>query len=100
MKRKEDFSKLTTAQFAALHEVNKRTLHYYDSIGLFSPETKGDNHYRYYDSAQSIHFEYILMLKELNMSIEEIKSYLDAPNAEDFIAIVDQKQRNRSKIEN
>ena len=32
MKRKEDFSKLTTAQFAALHEVNKRTLHYYDSI--------------------------------------------------------------------
>lgn len=49
MKRKEDFSKLTTAQFAALHEVNKRTLHYYDSIGLFSPETKGDNHYRYYD---------------------------------------------------
>ena len=44
MKRKEDFSKLTTAQFAALHEVNKRTLHYYDSIELFSPETKGDNH--------------------------------------------------------
>ena len=40
MKRKEDFSKLTTAQFAALHEVNKRTLHYYDSIGLFSPKQK------------------------------------------------------------
>ena len=33
------------------------------------------------------------MLKELNMSIEEIKSYLDAPNAEDFIAIVDQKTK-------
>ncbi len=28
---------LTTAEFAKLHEVNKRTLHYYDSIGLFSP---------------------------------------------------------------
>lgn len=26
---------LTTAQFAKLHEVNKRTLHYYDTIGLF-----------------------------------------------------------------
>ena len=66
MKRKEDFSKLTTAQFAALHEVNKRTLHYYDSIGLFSPETKGSNHYRYYDSSQSFYFEHILMLKELS----------------------------------
>ena len=28
---------LTTAQFAKLHNVNKRTLHYYDKIGLFSP---------------------------------------------------------------
>ena len=37
---------LTTAQFAKLHEVNKRTLHYYDTIGLFSPDTKGDNGYR------------------------------------------------------
>lgn len=27
--------RLTTAQFAKLHEVNKRTLHYYDDIGLF-----------------------------------------------------------------
>ena len=27
------------------------------------------------------------------MSIEEIKSYLAAPNAEDFIAIVDQKTK-------
>ncbi len=32
---------LTTAQFAAIHEVNPRTLHYYDSVGLFSPERKG-----------------------------------------------------------
>lgn len=38
---------LTTAQFAAIHEVNPRTLHYYDSVGLFSPERKGENQYRY-----------------------------------------------------
>ena len=31
---------LTTAQFAAIHEVNPRTLHYYDSVGLFSPGKK------------------------------------------------------------
>lgn len=30
---------LTTAHFANLHEINRRTLHYYDSIGLFSPIT-------------------------------------------------------------
>lgn len=43
MKRKS--IKLTTSQFAKLHEVNKRTLHYYDSIGLFSPIEKGENNY-------------------------------------------------------
>ena len=34
--------KLTAAQFAKLHGVNKRTLHYYDSIGLFSPRERGE----------------------------------------------------------
>lgn len=83
--------KMTTAQFARLHGVNKRTLHYYDSIGLFAPKEKGDNNYRYYDSSQSLDFDYILMLKELGMSIEEIMNYVKNPNPRDFIAIVDEK---------
>ena len=85
------FLHLTTAQFAKLHNINKRTLHYYDEIGLFSPNNKGENNYRYYDASQSIDFEYIRMFKELNMSIEEIKKYIENPNAKDFIAIVDKK---------
>ena len=67
---------MTTAQFAKLHEVNKRTLHYYDSIGLFSPSSKGENGYRYYESRQSMEFEYIRMLKEWHMIMEEIKAYI------------------------
>ena len=49
---KKSFKSLTTAQFAKLHGVNKRTLHYYDDIGLFSPRAKGENGYRFYDAAQ------------------------------------------------
>lgn len=82
---------LTTAQFAKLHEVNKRTLHYYDSIGLFSPNTKKDNGYRYYDLSQSIAFEYIRMLKELNMSIEEIEAYRKNPTNDSFLKIANSK---------
>lgn len=73
---KESNIKLTTAQFAKLHNINKRTLHYYDNIGLFSPKTKGENRYRYYDLSQSIEFEYILMLKELNMTLMKLKNIL------------------------
>lgn len=83
---------LTTAQFANLHEINKRTLHYYDSIGLFSPLTKGENGYRYYDLSQSVDFEYIRMLKELNMSIEEIRCYFQNPSPEKFLEIADTKE--------
>lgn len=87
----KNFTRLTTAQFAKLHNVNKRTLHYYDEIGLFSPRVKGENKYRYYDTSQSMDFEYILMLKELNMSIAEIKAYVDNPNPGDFISLADKK---------
>lgn len=82
---------LTTAQFAKLHKINKRTLHYYDEIGLFSPLYKGENHYRYYDYSQSMKLEYILMLKELHMGLDEIKKYLDCPSSNDFIRIADSK---------
>ncbi len=82
---------LTTAEFAKLHEVNKRTLHYYDSIGLFSPAKKGENQYRYYETSQSMEFEYIRMLKELNMSMEEIKKYIEYPNSKDFLQLADAK---------
>lgn len=87
-----DNIKMTTAQFAKLHKVNKRTLHYYDNIGLFSPSVKGDNGYRYYDVSQSITFEYIRMLKELNMSIEEIADYCQNPTSEKFLQIADMKE--------
>ena len=82
---------LTTAQFAAIHEVNPRTLHYYDSVGLFSPERKGENQYRYYTSRQSIDFEYIRMLKELNMSIREIRSYVQEPGPDKFMELANEK---------
>lgn len=94
---KKSSIRLTTAQFANLHEVNKRTLHYYDTIGLFSPKEKGENGYRYYDISQSIDFEYIRMLKELNMSIDEIKTYVENPNSDKFIQIADIKEQELEK---
>lgn len=84
---------LTTAQFAKLHEVNKRTLHYYDDIGLFSPNTKKENGYRVYDLSQSLEFEYIRMLKDLSMSIEEIEAYYKNPTSDNFLKIADSKTK-------
>lgn len=89
--REKEIIKLTVSQFAKLHNVNKRTLHYYDEIGIFSPDYKGENGYRYYDYMQGVDFEYIKMLKELNMGLDEIKKYIDNPNEDDFKEIAEVK---------
>lgn len=81
---KNNFKSFTAGEFAKLHHINKRTLHYYDSVGIFSPKYKGDNGYRYYTYEQSIELENILALREIGMSIEEIQNYMQKPNSEDF----------------
>ena len=44
-------------QFAALHGVNKKTLMWYDEIGLFCPAVVKENGYRYYTYFQSATLE-------------------------------------------
>lgn len=83
----------TVNEYAKLHEVGKRTLHYYDEIGLFTPAIKKDNGYRYYTSSQSSMLEMILTLKELNMSLDEIKSYMSSRKPEDFKQLLQEKQK-------
>ena len=87
----------TAGQFARLHQLNKRTLHYYDDIGLFSPAYKGENGYRYYTYQQSAQLENILAMRQLNMSIEEIAAYLKHPNPQDFLKI-SQNRKSTNKF--
>ncbi len=72
----------TIGQFAALHNINKKTLMWYDEIGLFKPAVVKENGYRYYTYYQSSLLETILVLRELNMGIPEIKEFLDRRGAE------------------
>ncbi|MEG1475735.1 MAG: MerR family transcriptional regulator [Longicatena sp.] len=91
----------TSGQFAKLHHINKRTLHYYDSIGLFSPSLIGENGYRYYTYQQSTTLEMILTMRELHMSIEEIQIYLRQRSPEAFQKIVDEKVKDiKQSIQN
>ena len=62
----------TIGQFAALHNINKKTLMWYDEIGLFKPAVVKENGYRYYTYYQSSLLETILMLREGNLSLIHI----------------------------
>ena len=55
---------IKTGEFAKLVGVTKHTLFYYDKIGLFSPEIKLENGYRFYSFDQLDVFDVIQTLRE------------------------------------
>lgn len=82
----------TTGEFAKIVGVTKHTLFHYDQIGIFSPELKGQNEYRYYSVFQVEHFYVISALKELGMPLKEIKAYLDIRGPEKLIDLLNKQE--------
>ena len=83
---------LTIGQFAALHGINKKTLMWYDEIGLFCPAAVNpENGYRYYSYHQSPILETILLLRELDVSISEIQSFMKNRSAQHLKCLLDEK---------
>ncbi|MCI8284331.1 MAG: MerR family transcriptional regulator [Firmicutes bacterium] len=83
---------LTIGQFAAMHGINKKTLMWYDEIGLFKPAAVNQkNGYRCYDYHQSPVLETILLLRELDVSIAEIQNFMKNRSAENLKNLLDEK---------
>ena len=90
MNEKEKF--LTIGQFAAMHGINKKTLMWYDEIGLFKPAIiNPENGYRYYNYHQSSVLETILLLRELDISISEIQNFMQNRSAENLKCLLNEK---------
>ncbi|MFL8711851.1 MerR family transcriptional regulator [Clostridioides sp. GD02377] len=81
----------TTGEFAKICGVNKKTLFHYDDIGLFSPELKKENGYRYYSYHQLSIFGIISSLKEIKMPLKEIKTYIDKRTPNLLIELLEKK---------
>ncbi len=71
-----------------VHEVSKlagisvRTLHHYDAIGLLSPTKTTEAGYRLYDDEALARLQCILLFKELEFPLKDIKEILDSPHFE------------------
>ncbi len=83
----------SSGEFAKLNGINKRTLHYYNNIGLFMPAVIDENGYHYYTSFQIVQLELILILRRIGLSIEDIKSYVNSPSDVSFNQIVAEKKK-------
>lgn len=70
----------TVNEVSKLTGVSVRTLHYYDSIGLLKPTLLTESDYRLYDDTALERLQHILLFRELEFPLKEIKRILDSPN--------------------
>lgn len=71
-----DENLLTAGQFAKLASTTKRTVTWYDQEGILEPFYIDESGYRFYKPEQIIDFQVILLLRQLNFSIDQIKKFL------------------------
>lgn len=71
----------TVNEVSKLTGVSVRTLHHYDEIGLLKPTTTTEAGYRLYDDTALEHLQHILLFKELQFPLKDIKEIL---NSSDF----------------
>lgn len=84
---------ITTGEFAKLCKVSKHTLFYYDKIGIFSPDIKDENGYRYYSVHQSEEFAVIEMLRELDMPLNDIKLFMASRSPETLLLLLAEQEK-------
>ncbi len=74
MKYKLDDYKV--GEIAKFYGVSVDTVRFYDRKGVLKPEKKSDNNYRTYNKEEFISMDYIMRLRSLGISIENIKKWL------------------------
>lgn len=80
----------TVKEVSKLTGVSVRTLHHYDAIGLLRPARVTDAGYRLYDDTALARLHQILLLRELEFPLKDIKMILDAPGYDAVEALAQQ----------
>ncbi len=70
---------MTVSEVSRLTGVSARTLRYYDRLGLLKPSEVSAAGYRRYDEAALERLQQVLLFRELEFPLKEIKAILDAP---------------------
>lgn len=92
MKNKNNYL-YTSGEFSKLAGINKRTLHYYNDIGLFQPAIIKENGFHYYSCFQFAELEMILTLRKMGLSIDEIHEYIAEPSNANFTQMMEKRKQ-------
>lgn len=92
--------RMSILEFSKLTGIKRENLRFYDRIGLLSPETRGENNYRYY-SRQQLNTAYLVTaLRGIGVGIEDIKAYAVQHSPQKSLALFAQQDaRIQAEIE-
>ena len=88
----------TVNEIAQLAHISVRTLHHYDAIGLLKPTQITEAGYRLYDDAALERLYLILLFRELEFPLNEIKKILDAPDFDRNRVLEQQVELLKAKV--
>lgn len=88
---------LTVKQVAKISGVSVRALHHYDEIGLLKPASIGRNGYRYYGRDELLRLQQILLHRELDIPLGDIRAILDDPKFDQLEALQQQREKLASE---
>lgn len=88
----------TAGELAAIFNISKQSLLYYDKVKLLSPDFISDNGYRHYSVQQFLDLEIIVNLRALDISIANIKDFLAQRSKEKFTQMLAQKTTECEEI--
>ncbi len=94
--------KYSIGEFAKLTGITERTLRHYDHIGLLKPSEYTEHGHRKYNNKSIRQLQEILVLKFLDLSLEEISEYLKHPEQDFSKTLVTQAnilEEKRKQIE-
>ena len=80
----------TVKEVSLLTGVSVRTLHHYDAIGLLKPTRVTEAGYRLYDDTALRRLQTILLFRQLQFPLKEIRDILDSPGFDPMEALTQQ----------
>lgn len=80
-------------ELAEYFGVSKDTLRLYDKLGILSPEKNEGNGYRVYNRADFICLDYVMRLRSLGMTLEDIKMMINDCTIEHAEAVMQVQDR-------
>ena len=76
------------SEFAKIARTSRKTLQYCDELGLFQPAVVGENGYRCYTLSQLDRLAVIAALRDMGLSLREIRTYLQDGGGEKLNALL------------